>query len=385
MYVRLIVTDGHSSGLTIPVNQPAFVIGRADGCNLRSHSTKVSRRHCTILVNEGAVIVQDLGGENGTFVNGNRIATIQALKDGDKIVVGAHSFVVSIDPAAELPETEKGQFFELSAPPMPQPEQDGANLADATAKTAITSAKPSGQEPEVMFEIRYEGQRVSVTKSRLFAMARKGSIQPDDLVTVAGTKVFADTIHGIVFGGESSPPPPYSPPSPPVLPTHSGQQAQQAAPPVTVPQEGVSAFPDFGEITGGANLFDNVATAPAVRAARRGNAFGTIWKSLDISFSRVYAPEGNDLVIHSMRALYYIVVVSCLLFLIWTWFDAISRCCEEGNENPMATFSRQFPVLAVVTFGLIALVVVVRILLEMLLLAWFESAKHEEQQQEKKK
>ena len=50
------------------------------------------------------------------------------------------------------------------------------------------------------FEIRLDGKRVTVSQHELFKLARIGSVLPDDLVTVDGTKVFADTINGIDFG-----------------------------------------------------------------------------------------------------------------------------------------------------------------------------------------
>jgi len=62
----------------------------------------------------------------------------------------------------------------------------------------------SEQNDEIMFEVRHQGQRLSVTKNRLFELAKTGAVLPDDVITVAGTKVFADTIHGIVFGKASS-------------------------------------------------------------------------------------------------------------------------------------------------------------------------------------
>ena len=372
MRVQLIVADNNRSGQVIPVNVPSFTIGRADGCNLRSRRADVSRHHCTIqTTRDGLVMILDLGGENGTFVNGNRITTLQPLKNGDQLVLGTHKFVVSIDTDAAKPETIQNNYFELaSAAQMSKSEDSQTSAVDPRQSTAIIQ-ETKNPEPvsEVMFEIRLDGQRVFVSKTRLFELARRGSVLPDDLVVVAGTKIFADSIQGIVFGDKSSVSQQPQQPSP-AAPTSSGirtPHTPQAADPMDIP-----------DLSGLVNElpFDNLSSGPVVRVARKESAIKSVWKALDISFSRVYTIEGNDLVIHSIKALYYIIVVVCLLGIFWMWFDVVGKCYNA--ENAVAVFSEYFLGLAVVTFGCVTIIVVVRILIEMLLLAWVESAKQEQ-------
>jgi len=386
MQVQLIVADEHRCGQAIPINVPSFMIGRAEGCNLRSLSPQVSRFHCTIAVNNDTVIVQDLGGENGTFVNGNRVSSAQTLNNGDKLVVGSHSFMMSIKPGV-VKVVSGGQganqddFFELTASSVSQliAEQSDPTRSADPKKTAIMKekAKKPEQEAEVMFEIRLDGQRVSVGKSRLFDLARRGFVLPDDLVVVAGTKVFADSIQGIVFGDKSSPAPP---PTAPSL-TGSGVRASAtpASQPPAAPVDDPFAFAD-GEVS----PFDNVTSEPFVRVARKESAFGAILSALDISFSRVYTTEGNNLVIHSLKALYYIVVVICLLVVFFMWLDVARQCYEAygADGNVLAEFMKNFMPLAFVTFGCVLIIVVVRILLEMFLLAWIESAKADREKED---
>ena len=378
MQVLLIVANEHRNGQAIPVNVPSFMIGRAEGCNLRSRSPSVSRYHCTIQINDGIAAVQDLGGENGTFVNGSRVTSLFPLKNGDKLAVGTHMFIVSIKEGTATQEANQDNFFELTpaSAVSSKSEESGTHPVDANMKTIVMQSKKPAQEPEVMFEIRLDGQRVSVTKSRLFELARRGSVTPDDLVTVDGTKIFADSIQGIIFGNKSSVPPPPPPPQPMQAPATA---AKPAAPPESDP----FAFPDIGDIGEDSSPFDDIVATSAVRVARRESAFGAIWKALDISFSRVYTMEGNNLVIHSLKALYYVLVVVCLLGVFWIWFETIRQGIDAGEM--MATFSKHFIGLAVVTFGCITIIVVVRILIEMLLLAWLESASQEEQENERKK
>jgi hypothetical protein len=337
-------------------------------------------------VNNGTVSVQDLGGENGTLVNGNRVATVQSLNDGDRLVVGTHSFVVSIKSGTartekSSSETNQNDFFELTPYAESETEKSDSTRSTSSNKTVMLkeNARKSEQEAEIMFEVRLDGQRISVTKNRLFDLARKGSLLPDDLVVVAGTKVFADSIQGIVFGDS------FSAPSP--LPTQTRTQAHASPLPHPAVQAPVSQTPTasdanpFAFSDEDASSFDNITSEPFVRAVRKESAFGAIWSALDISFSRVYTMEGNNLVIHSLKALYYVIVVICFLVIFFMWLD-VGRKCYEAGEEALSMFLDHFIGLAFVTFGCVMIIVVVRILLEMFLLAWIESARAEREKRD---
>jgi hypothetical protein len=372
MQVQLIVANEQHRGQVIPVNSSSFVIGRSEGCNLRSRSPQVSRYHCTIQTGDATLTVQDLGSENGTFINGNRITSVQTLKDKDTLTVGTHTFTVSVRVGGS--KAEKDEFFEL--PPstvLPPTLGDGTESIDPSMNTVIMQAKDPDPDAGVMFEVRLDGQRVSVSKSRLFDLARRGSLLPDDLVIVAGTQVFADSIQGIVFGDPSSAPPP----PPATLPTQSGTQQPSSDSTVIAPgtKSDPFAFANLGDIANEVNA----AAGPVVRIARQESTFSVIWRSLDISFSRVYSIEGNDLVIHSIKALYYVVVVVCLLGIFWQMFYFVKDCIERGDL--MEVLSKHSVGLSVVTFGCVTIIVIVRVLLEMLLLSWVESAKQEKQEE----
>ena len=396
MQVQLIVAGEHRNGQVIPVNVPSFMIGQAEGCNIRSRSPQVSRFHCSIAINNNTVTLQDLGGENGTFVNGNRVQAAQTLKDGDKLVVGTHSFVVSIKSGASQAESggagaNQEDFFELNSSSVLQADAQQNKAASSLDNNKVAvppqNAKKPSQEAEIMFEIRLDGQRVSVTKTRLFDLARRGSVLSDDLVTVAGTKVFADSIQGIVFGSPTSPASASSitPPRPTnqTPPSSAIRTPTIQTPSVQTPaalESDPFAFPDLGGGAVGSSPFDNITSEPLVRIARkRESAFGAVWNALDISFSRVYTMEGNNLAIHSLKALYYVIIVGAVLVIGFFWSDVGMKCYDAHEKvgNAWQVFSSHIVGLAVVTFGCLALIVIVRILLEMLLQAWMESTRAE--------
>ena len=74
------------------------MLGRAAECDVQldslKHLTMVSRRHCRIRAKRGvpnAWTVEDLGGANGTAVNGKRLCASKrvCVSSGDRIVLGS--------------------------------------------------------------------------------------------------------------------------------------------------------------------------------------------------------------------------------------------------------------------------------------------------------
>ncbi len=63
-----------------------FTIGRHESTDLQINSSRVSREHATITLEEDGYRVKDLGSTNGTFLNGRRIDQ-SVLNDGDVLVV----------------------------------------------------------------------------------------------------------------------------------------------------------------------------------------------------------------------------------------------------------------------------------------------------------
>ena len=63
-------------------------VGR-EGCDVNIDDSEVSRRHAAIRREGDAVVIEDLGSTNGTFVNGERISGSQSLSEGDEVRFGA--------------------------------------------------------------------------------------------------------------------------------------------------------------------------------------------------------------------------------------------------------------------------------------------------------
>lgn len=92
--------DGRTAATTLVL---PCVIGRNHGCQLYLTDEKVSQQHAKVSLENNAVMIEDLGSLNGTYVNGEKIEGPVELLSGDEVVVGMTNlfFVVSVSDGAD--------------------------------------------------------------------------------------------------------------------------------------------------------------------------------------------------------------------------------------------------------------------------------------------
>ncbi len=78
--------------------QGELTLGRGQAAEIKVDDPQVSRRHATIYLAQGALIIRDEGSANGTFVNEVRIQTPTGLQDGDRVRLGETTLTVQIEP-----------------------------------------------------------------------------------------------------------------------------------------------------------------------------------------------------------------------------------------------------------------------------------------------
>jgi pSer/pThr/pTyr-binding forkhead associated (FHA) protein len=83
MPVRLVAIDG---GPDIPLDRPMVMVGRHPACDVRLDSPRVSWRHCCMHLQEGSVMVRDLGSTNGIRINNTRVERGR-LRPGDQLSI----------------------------------------------------------------------------------------------------------------------------------------------------------------------------------------------------------------------------------------------------------------------------------------------------------
>jgi len=96
---HLLVLEGREAGRCIPLG-PSQTLGRGRGATVRIDDARASRLHVRLIVEEGAVRIEDLGSKNGVRVNaapaGRRPV---AVWPGDEIALGETSFAL-VEPLA---------------------------------------------------------------------------------------------------------------------------------------------------------------------------------------------------------------------------------------------------------------------------------------------
>ncbi len=82
-------------GTGVSVSHAPIVIGRLPECSIVLNDTNVSRRHAQVALEDGSVVVTDLGSTNGTFVNGKRV-TRATVRPGDELAIGTSRLRVEV-------------------------------------------------------------------------------------------------------------------------------------------------------------------------------------------------------------------------------------------------------------------------------------------------
>jgi hypothetical protein len=103
------------------------VAGRDPRCPIHFEDGLASRHHFQIKEHRGAHYIRDLGSQNGTFVNGERLTSPRRLDPGDEIRGGDTCFVYLRETAEAEAEAERG----------PEPEPEAANGTEAPAGRVI--------------------------------------------------------------------------------------------------------------------------------------------------------------------------------------------------------------------------------------------------------
>jgi len=98
--IILKVVSGPDTGRTIRVDDESISVGRSERCGIALPDPTVSRHHFSLVRTLSGWTLVEAGSGNGTFLNGNQVATSAGpvtLGDGDRISVGRTVIVVGFD------------------------------------------------------------------------------------------------------------------------------------------------------------------------------------------------------------------------------------------------------------------------------------------------
>ena len=91
-HALLVVQRGPGSGNRFLLDTDTVTAGRHPDSEIFLDDVTVSRRHAEFKRDGSTITVSDVGSLNGTYVNRDRIDTVQ-LKDGDEVQVGKYRLV----------------------------------------------------------------------------------------------------------------------------------------------------------------------------------------------------------------------------------------------------------------------------------------------------
>ena len=107
-------------------------LGRSPECELAISDPAVSRRHARLWVSAAQIVIEDLGSQNGVYVNGTRIQGPCELRSGDLIRICTHEL----------------ELVEMARQPPPEPEPN---------RYRITADTHSGAEKATLVEELHRG------------------------------------------------------------------------------------------------------------------------------------------------------------------------------------------------------------------------------------
>jgi pSer/pThr/pTyr-binding forkhead associated (FHA) protein len=90
---RLVVerAPGHVSGMEYEVGDGA-IMGRGDQAEIRLEDPFASSRHARLVRQGAAIVLEDLGSTNGTYLNEELLSGPQPLHPGDRVRIGDSEF-----------------------------------------------------------------------------------------------------------------------------------------------------------------------------------------------------------------------------------------------------------------------------------------------------
>ncbi len=145
---QFVMRSGPTPGATFSLEGDQLTIGRDSSSNVAINDAEVSRKHARLTFQGGKYVLEDLGSTNGTFVNGQRLASPIVLKSGDVVSLGEQIVlmfeVLSSDPGATVAASRRSL---QSAAPAPSPVPAPAPTPQQYYTPSVTPARKTNMLP----------------------------------------------------------------------------------------------------------------------------------------------------------------------------------------------------------------------------------------------
>ncbi len=145
---QFVMRSGPTPGATFSLEGDQLLIGRDSSSAVAINDAEVSRKHARLTFQGGKYVIEDLGSTNGTFVNGQRLASPAVLKSGDVVSLGEQIVLMyeglSSDPGETVISARKVARPVPAPAPAPAPAQPQYYApAAAPAAAGAPAAKKS--------------------------------------------------------------------------------------------------------------------------------------------------------------------------------------------------------------------------------------------------
>lgn len=144
--LKLIIEDDEGRKTVVPFVRDEITIGRQEGNTIRLTERNVSRRHARLLRQNGHVVIEDLQSSYGIRVNGDRIAGLVQVGDGDLIQIGDYDLAIQAEqqpsptvPIEDTSPTLGGGAVTATQPLLPPVQEAPLNPED-TLEAALGDA-----------------------------------------------------------------------------------------------------------------------------------------------------------------------------------------------------------------------------------------------------
>ncbi|MBB4960352.1 FHA domain-containing protein [Micromonospora polyrhachis] len=126
----LTVVSGALRGASFRLRSGLTMIGRGEEVDIRIDDRRVSRRHATVKLVGGRVLLSDAASTNGTWLNDQRISVVREVRDGDRIRIGGVELRFFDPGSAPTDPVGALSYRSLVAPRAPLADESVAPLAD---------------------------------------------------------------------------------------------------------------------------------------------------------------------------------------------------------------------------------------------------------------
>jgi Flp pilus assembly CpaF family ATPase len=121
-------------------------VGRVRDNDIVLPKGNVSKHHCHLLLQDGQLVVEDLGSTNGTYVNGRKITEATSLGTADKVFVG--DFVIRVTSGVRGAESQPGIL--PPPPPYASSAPEAGSLSTALPRRPPPPPPPPPPRPPVL-------------------------------------------------------------------------------------------------------------------------------------------------------------------------------------------------------------------------------------------